>query len=323
MAAQGDYKSAIAHARRRLALDPLDEPAHRQLMQLYAASGQHAAALRQYQDCARLLDKELGVQPMDETVRLYKTIKEQRSLGAAESVPGQFTQMKLAASAASVAPARSPGTLPLVGRAKELAGMQKLYNEMRDDGYFLILEGEAGIGKTRLADEFIASLRSRGAFVISARCYSGESYLAYAPFIDGLRSGLRVAPSNWHKPLQAHWIAEAARLLPELGRLRTDLPPVAPLNTPGAQTLEGVCQVLLALCAGKPRVCYLMTWNGPTTSLDLLTYLVRRLHGRRLFVMALWREDLQAVHRLRRCWKPSATIWQRCQLNRLDSASVR
>jgi predicted ATPase len=329
LAAQGDYESAIAHARRRLALDPLDEPAHRQLMQLYATSGQHAAALRQYQECAQLLDKELGVLPMDETVRLYQVIKEQRSLGSAPSGLRQPIQVQLVESIAPAPATRSPGLLPLVGRGHELAAMQRLYNGMQADGYFLVLEGEAGIGKTRLADEFISRVRAGGASVITARCYSGEAYLAYTPFIDGLRAGLHAAHSNWHQPLQAHWIVEAARLLPELGRLRADLPPAAPLDSPGAQTrfFEGVSQVLLALCAGGPPGILLLDdleW-ADEASLDLLTYLVRRLRGRRLFVLAVWRsEDLPAVHRLRRLLAEAQRdgYGSTIQLARLDSARV-
>ena len=69
--AQGDYIAALASARRWLALDPLHEPAHRQLMQLYAWSGQQAAALRQYQECVRLLQHEIEVSPDQATTDLY------------------------------------------------------------------------------------------------------------------------------------------------------------------------------------------------------------------------------------------------------------
>ena len=66
---------AIAYARRWVALDGLHEPAHRMLMRLYAWAGQHAAALRQYQECARILDAELGAAPEDETTALYEAIR--------------------------------------------------------------------------------------------------------------------------------------------------------------------------------------------------------------------------------------------------------
>jgi len=72
---QADFEQAIVYGRRWLALDPLHEPAQRQLMQLYAWSGQQAAALRQYEECARLLKEELGIEPEAKTTALYETIK--------------------------------------------------------------------------------------------------------------------------------------------------------------------------------------------------------------------------------------------------------
>jgi DNA-binding SARP family transcriptional activator len=72
---QGEYEAAIRHARRWLALDPAHEPAHRHLMQLYAWSGQHAAALRQYQACVRILTTELDAPPDEETKALYEQIR--------------------------------------------------------------------------------------------------------------------------------------------------------------------------------------------------------------------------------------------------------
>ena len=69
------WEQAILYARKWVALDGLHEPAHRMLMRLYAWSGQHAAALRQYQECVRVLDAELGAAPEDETTAVYETIR--------------------------------------------------------------------------------------------------------------------------------------------------------------------------------------------------------------------------------------------------------
>jgi DNA-binding SARP family transcriptional activator len=69
---RGDYQAGIAYARRWLALDGLHEEAHRQLMQLYALSDQHTAALRQYQECARLLNEEVGSLPDEQTTALFE-----------------------------------------------------------------------------------------------------------------------------------------------------------------------------------------------------------------------------------------------------------
>src|SRR5215204_761080 len=74
--ALGEWEAAIVHARRWLVLDALHEPAHRLLMTLYAWSGERAAALRQYRECVRVLDQELGVAPLEETTLLYRAIQE-------------------------------------------------------------------------------------------------------------------------------------------------------------------------------------------------------------------------------------------------------
>jgi DNA-binding SARP family transcriptional activator len=71
----GDLSSALAFAKLRLAIDPLHEPAHRELMRLYARSGDRSAALLQYREAVRLLDRELGVAPVDETRALHDAIE--------------------------------------------------------------------------------------------------------------------------------------------------------------------------------------------------------------------------------------------------------
>ncbi|HRV95846.1 MAG TPA: BTAD domain-containing putative transcriptional regulator, partial [Anaerolineae bacterium] len=75
---QGNYETAIPYGRRWVALDPLHEPAQRHLMQLYSEAGQKAAALRQYEEYAALIEKELGLSPQEETTTLYEAIKAKR-----------------------------------------------------------------------------------------------------------------------------------------------------------------------------------------------------------------------------------------------------
>lgn len=82
LAAADDAQAAIPYARRWVALDPLHEPAQQQLMQLYAQTDQQAAALRQYEEFARLLEEELGIPPEEETATLYEAIKAKRIVGA-------------------------------------------------------------------------------------------------------------------------------------------------------------------------------------------------------------------------------------------------
>lgn len=88
---RGEYDRAITYARRWLLLDALHEPAHRELIKLYALSGQQGAALRQYQECTRLLAEELGVEPEAETTSLFEAIRTRRwshpSLAGAPTAP--------------------------------------------------------------------------------------------------------------------------------------------------------------------------------------------------------------------------------------------
>lgn len=150
--ARGSQDSALLHARRWLSLDPLHEPAHRLLMELYARDGQRSAALRQYQECARILEVELGLGPSPETTALYEEI---RTRPAAEPgpPPALVPETRDARPARHNLPAQPT---PFVGRRGEMAEIQDLLN---DPGCRLLtLLGPGGIGKTRLALQVAAEL---------------------------------------------------------------------------------------------------------------------------------------------------------------------
>ena len=315
---QQDFPRAISHARRWLSLDPLHEPAHRQLMLLYAWAGDRGQALRQYRECARTLDKELGVAPLAETTQLAEAIKEDRGPAPPVAAAGPPVQDQ-----AETPRQRLPGPqrYALVGRHTEWAALLEAYAAPSADGRLVVLEGEAGIGKTRLAEEVLDYAAARGAMVLAVRCYEGQAGLAYGPFADALRAVIARGGARVER-LPDHWLAEAARLVPELVTLRPGLRPPAepPAPDPGAQGrfLEGLSQVLLAAAglsppaepkpgrpgeASAPRPVLFVDdlhW-ADVASLDLLTYLVRRLRGRPLLLVATWRTEMvPQAHRLRR-----------------------
>lgn len=233
-----EFEPAITFARRWLALDPLHEQAHRELMRLYAWAGQRGAALRQYRECVRILDQELGVPPLDETTQLYATLQENR-LPLPPSTFSRDTQVSSLPAAVSSAPPARPRQFdyPLVGRAAEWAAMLEAYAASCANGHLIVLQGEAGIGKTRLAEEYLGYVQAQGGVVITARCYEGETHLAYSLFIEGLRAVLSQpdAPARLAE-VPDHCLSEVARLLPELAALRPGLPPASPLDSPGAQS---------------------------------------------------------------------------------------
>jgi len=177
-AAQEKLAEAIRYARHWVLLDPLEETAHRQLMQLYAQAGQQAAALRQYEECTRLLAEEIDAVPAAETVALYEAIRIKRL-----PPPGQTTRRQGGQKRRDpVAPSShlAEGTAPLdlqphpvtppsdhplrpalhnfppqtasfVGREQEVADLMRLLHDPACR--LLTLVGPGGIGKTRLAIE--------------------------------------------------------------------------------------------------------------------------------------------------------------------------
>lgn len=156
---RGDHAAALPYARRWLALDTLHEPAHRCLMQLYARSNQPSAALRQYEECVRILGEELGAEPSPETTSLFESIKAGRHLSPVAPVPHPVPPVPHAATTPHHLPSQPT---PLVGREAELAAIVQRLTD--PECRLLTLAGVGGIGKTRLALAAATRLLSDGQF---------------------------------------------------------------------------------------------------------------------------------------------------------------
>ena len=240
--AGGRYEQALRHARRWLSLDPLDESAHRELMRIQYWAGNRSAALRQYRECVRILGQELSVTPLEETTRLYQSIRENRTPAAPKTAQPKSGSAGMSAELVresdGVSAVRQSHEYPMVGRSLELDTLLRTLDGIDRDGHIAVLEGEAGIGKTRLGEEFLSLARGKGAVAFDVRCYHGESSLAYAPFIEMLRSmfGKNDREGGWLAEVQSECLGEASRLLPELRSLRPGLLPVLALDSPGAQS---------------------------------------------------------------------------------------
>jgi predicted ATPase/DNA-binding SARP family transcriptional activator/Tfp pilus assembly protein PilF len=150
----GRIDDAVPLTQRWLALDPLNEAAHRQLMQAYAQSARTADALHQYQECVRILSEELGVAPQPETTALYEHIR----LGGREPAGNEAGAAANEAppAAAALAPPRPVARshlptepTPFVGRASELAEAAALL--ANPDCRLITMLGPGGVGKTRIA----------------------------------------------------------------------------------------------------------------------------------------------------------------------------
>ena len=296
LALAGRYEAAIPHARRWLAVDPVHEPAHRELIRLYAATGDRGAALAQFRECVRVLNRELGVPPLAETVTLYEQVNQGLSIATTDSpVPRTIVRTR-----------SSSSELSLVGRDHDLAALVAAYDAVDVAGGLAVIEGEAGIGKSRLANELSDRAGEQGAMVLSARCHEDEGALAYGVVVELLRDGLRLgSPDRWLVDVMPERLADASLLLPELGRMADDLPEPPPLLGPGGQQrlLEATATVIGAMSHGpEPGLVVIDDAHAADeASLDAITYLGRRLGERGLLLLLTWRsEAVPPGHRLRR-----------------------
>jgi predicted ATPase len=258
----GDFADAAEAFRRVLGIDPLDETAHQGLMRAFALQGNRSQALHQYKRCEEILAKELDAKPSAETVALLKAIRE----GKIQPPPQAGPKKAGAAKPASALHKRSP----LVGRQNELKQAATLLDSLaQGKGEVLLLQGMAGIGKTRLAQEIFYLAELRGYHPVLGSAYEQERELPYSPFVEALRLAINTAPQ--HAPLIP---AELAAAIPEL--------PSAPV--PSAQTdataqgylFAGVLRFLKALADVTPVVMILEDLHfADEGAIKLFNYLAR------------------------------------------------
>lgn len=145
--AEGAFSDGINYGRTLMALDPWHEPTHRALMRLYALADQPTAALRQYEECVRILDEELGVEPEPETAALFEAIRT-REFGSRRRSEKAEKQKSVNGVERVEHHLPTPATA-FVGREKELAQLAEMLVD--SEKRLITVVGAGGMGKTRLA----------------------------------------------------------------------------------------------------------------------------------------------------------------------------
>jgi DNA-binding SARP family transcriptional activator len=290
-AAEADWPAALAHARRALAIDPLQERFHRLVMRLYERAGDRAAALAHYRAARQSLEHELGVEPDPRTQRLYREIlaqTEDSSQGPSGELAAIATSEPRRPQRAAAAPApedraaqRQP-VFPLVGRQTPLAQLLSGADEaIAGRGKLIAVDGEEGIGKSRLVEELLWLLDGQPArelrpavrwTVLVGACHASERGLPYHPFVDLLTAA--VAGFSEDVVLPDVWLAEVARLVPDLVEQRPDLPTPARLDPQqeARRLFEGAARFIGALPGPRLLVIEDLHW-ADEGSLRMLDYL--------------------------------------------------
>jgi DNA-binding SARP family transcriptional activator/tetratricopeptide (TPR) repeat protein len=279
-----DPASATAFAEAAVTDDPWDEAAHRLLMAAHTAAGEPARAVAVYTQLRELFDRELGVEPAPATRDLYVAILREDTLEVVEPVE-------------LVAPRRSQNTRAmsdLSGREPEVARLSLAWTSAAaGDPGLVLLVGEAGIGKTRLAAEVVAIAEATGGVIVQARCYEAERGLFLQPIIEALTPVLSTLAT-----------AELRRIVGDAAPTLTALiPALEPLLRPGPllrgapdlelrRAFDAVTDVVVRLSGRAPVLVVLDDLqNAGRATVELLHYMSRHLGGSRVLVLATIRRE--------------------------------
>ena len=279
-----DWLEVRQRAERLAQLDPFDETAHAELMRALWMTGDRTAALDHYEKLERLLVAELQTRPSRETEALAERIRQR-------PVSGGWSTQRLLREAEQPIFAEPP----FVGRKRELAALAEEWQRvLTGETRTVALVGGAGIGKTRLADEFLKSLALDDLASLRCRCYEAEQSLPYGPVAEALRQGISDIDLSDVNPL---WLAELARIVPEAHERYRELPEPAPLDAEGGRRrlFEGIAQVLRSACELRPVLLFVddLHW-ADDSSLSLLHYLHRRVSNGLYLLTAHRPEELAA-----------------------------
>lgn len=280
-AAAGDYTGAIGAVVRWIALDTLHEPAHRLLMLLHAWSGDRPAAMAAYREFVALLDRELGVPPLEETTELYEAILDEDL-----PPPPGVSRRPRAHFDTGVATTSS-----LLDRGEELERIRAAIATIDRGGRIVVITGDSWMGKTRLLEELGEIAASAGYTVLMGRASRMEQGVPYAAVTQIISPTLAAArDAGLELP---DWVTdELARLVPALspGRPTGDTDPLGDLRF-----LEAIHHLVHRVGEERPLVLAFddVQWLD-TASTRLIAYLAGRASPLQMLLVLALRTDESA-----------------------------
>ncbi len=313
--AERNFPAAISCAKRILSSDAWREDALRSLVAIRYESGDTAGALAEYDRFAKRLRDELAIAPMPETVAVRQSILRQEALpGAVGALPSNPQDA-----------ARVISILPFVGRKKELAFLYNAWGRAaRGSASFVLISGEAGVGKSRLTAELARTVQAEGGRVFVGTTASPES-TPYQAVVEALRSGLPLLLSRQMSP------ERRTVLSPLLHELRDpDVPEVRFSETSPeratARVYEALSFAVRRLASPRPLLLILedLHWAGSAT-IEALGSIFRDATRSSILIVATCRQEETPVgHPLRALQRSLHTHAgvEELELERLDEAQI-
>lgn len=276
----GHAAELVAELQDLVAQHPLRERPQGQLMLALYRSGRQAEALEAYQHARTALTEDLGIEPGRELQDLQAAVLRQDPALDRASM-GETTP-------------REPSRGVFVGRERELAELVgALEDSLAGRGRLVLLAGEPGIGKSRLADELMGQARAGAAHVIVGRCWEAGGAPAYWPWVQSFRAYLRETEPEALRTQLGAGAGDLAQLLPELRELFPEVPEPPSLEHEGARfrLFEAVSVFLRNAAKDGPLVLMLDDLHGADEpSLLLLRFVAREIADSRLLVVCAYRD---------------------------------
>ena len=276
-----NYREALTTALRLKEHDPLREDAYRVCMHTYFQLGQHQAAIQDYQRLCQVLKQELGIEPSQGTQQLYHKIYKGRLSRDATYEITHPEKIGLSTVISGSHPLELVNPVKLVGRDEELAILEQCWHSVTSGhGRSAFLIGEAGVGKTRLIEEFIQRRRWGGVKAVYGRCYEFERMLPYQPLVDGLRRVLQSMAAVELKSFPNRILKELIYLMPELNNQFPEGFDQPELQYEEAQhhLFDAILTFITRLTSKGPVLLVIedLHWASDAT-LELIHYLIRTL----------------------------------------------
>jgi len=272
--AQREYEAALRIGQQLLRFDPLDEGTYNALMRLHALNDDPASGRRVYQTAVETLQRELGVEPGEALRSAYERLQH-ASKTISPSREGDLSSRE---------------SFRLVGRQPEWQKLQSAWRRAASgDAHLALITGEAGIGKSRLAEELFNWVTRQGFATAYTRSYEAEGRLSFAPVTEWLRSAaLRPHLAS----LDKIWLTEISRLLPELLSENTNLVRPEPITEYGKRQrfFEALARGMLS---GPPPLLLWfddLQWCDQET-LEWLHFLLRFESRKALLVLGTTRSE--------------------------------
>ncbi len=289
--ALGRHAAMVAELEQLVAIHPFREGLRGLLMLALYRSGRQAEALQAYRDASRALRDELGVDPSPQLRQLEDSILQQSPQLDWTPAPVPIRLQPMASQDPPVPPAGFANVL--IGREQQLVALQDALTEVAvGDGRVVLVAGEPGIGKTRLAEEVAQQATRGGVAVAWGRCSEEQGAPPFWPWVQVLRELLADVPPERLPAVVGSEGPELTQLVPELGEVTGAAASLAVLDVEAVRfrLCHAAASLLRRLASNRTLLLIVddLQW-ADAASLRLLSTLASTLRGSRVLVVGTYR----------------------------------